>query len=222
MRLIARVETSGRVIDAFSAAGLSNLAASSFVPAVTNPIKFPAGGCGSRWRRRPAPYGCPSSVRWPQSPAQHRVPTDVTRPADSSNQKCAYWVLAAVRMVLLSRRTPRTWGVPPRTPHYPAGTADRYGTGSPMGGGINIDETAGAGLQDPKSAVVPARRVRHRQAAGDDLAAAARPSRTPPRGLVRPPAVGGVGLAQGGDVLRAGRRPRPGRSGGSGPRPPGR
>ena len=46
--------------------------------------------------------------------------------------------------------------------------------------------------------------------------------RQPPWGLFGPPAVRRVGLAQGGDVPAAGRRPWPGRSGGSGPRRPGR
>ena len=71
---------------------------------------------------------------------------------------------------------------------------------------IDVSQAPVAGLEQPQPAAVPPRRVRHRQPAEQDLARL-HVHQDAAAGLVRAPAARRVGLAQRGDVLRAGRRP---------------
>jgi hypothetical protein len=70
--------------------------------------------------------------------------------------------------------------------------------------GVEVDmaELAGAGIEQPQPVPVPARRVRHRQAGGDDLAAGDVDDDATVGAMVAP-AVDDVGLADRGDVRRS-------------------
>ena len=167
-----------------------------------------AGPCPSGSRRtsgnRSPGSSCTSKI---SSTAVWNSSSATTRPSAQVHRRDAALQLAPAARPAARRPSPRSagsWtGRRRRTARTAPGPRAKPGSSAtastrPVAGSTST-QPPGPRLQQPEPAVVPARRVRHRQAAGHDLAAG-HVDQAAAAGLVRPPAAGGVGLAQGGDV----------------------